>query len=331
MSHLGLSVIIEQPAPSGQQQSGRSRKKVIITCPRCTPAAAGRFCYNGGMDNPASPLIVGFVADLMFATRIAAVAQRLGYELRWIESAADLPGAAGPTAEGPGELLEGQSGALFERLTGWQPALLIFDLGNDGIPWQRWIAAIKSSPATRRLPILAYGSHVNKEALAAARSAGADGVVARSRFSAALPELIAEYARQRDSAGLLDACRQPPPALVVEGITLFNAGHYYKCHDALEEAWRAEERPVRDLYRAILQVGIAYFQIERGNYRGAVKMLLRVRQWLAPLPDICQGVDVAQLRDDVSRVHDALTALGPAELADFDRSLFRPIRFASPN
>jgi len=283
------------------------------------------------MDSPAPPLIVGFVADLMFATRISGVAERLGYAVRWIEDAADLPGAAGPTDEGPGELLEGQSGALFERLTSWQPALPIFDLDNAKIPWQRWIAALKSSPATRRLPILAYGSHVDTEALAAARSAVADGVVARSRFSAALPDLIAEYARHRDSAGLLEACRQPPPTLVVEGISLFNAGHYYKCHDLLEEAWRAEEGPVRDLYRAILQVGIAYFQIERGNYRGAVKMLLRVRQWLAPLPAVCQGVNVAQLRDDVSRVYDALTALGPGELGEFDRSLFRAIRFASPN
>lgn len=285
----------------------------------------------GGMDRPAPPLIVGFIADLMFATRVSSVAERLGYAVRWIGDARELPGEAGPTEEGPGELLEGKSGALFELLTDWQPALLIFDLDNAEIPWRRWIAALKSSPATRRLPVLAFGAHVNSEALAAARSAGADGVVARSRFSAALPELIGAYARQRDSAGLNEACRQPPPDLVVEGITLFNAGQYYKCHDALEEAWRAEEGPVRDLYRAILQIGIAYFQIERGNYRGAVKMLLRVRQWLAPLPAICQGVDVSLLREDVSRVHDALTALGPGEMGDIDRTLFRPVRFASPN
>lgn len=283
------------------------------------------------MNEPAAPLIVAFIADLMFATRVSSVAERLGFDVRWIEDTRDLPGVAGPTHEGPGELLEGKSGALFERLTGWQPALLIFDLDNAEIPWQRWIAALKSSPATRRLPILAYGSHVNTGALAAARSAGADGVVARSRFSAALPDLILQYARQRESGAWERACRQPPPDLVVEGIRLFNAGQYYKCHDALEEAWRAEEGPVRDLYRAVLQVGIAYFQIERGNYRGAVKMLLRVRQWLAPLPAVCQGVDVSLLREDVRRVHEALTALGPGEMGGFDRSLFRPVRFASPN
>ena len=79
--------------------------------------------------------------------------------------------------------------------------------------------------------------------------------------------------------------------------------------------------PGRDLYRGILQVGIAYYQIEQGNYRGAVKMLLRVRQWLDPLPSVCRGVDVAGLRADVDRVYQALTTLGPEGIASFDRAL----------
>jgi CheY-like chemotaxis protein len=284
----------------------------------------------GPMNERPLPLIVGFVSDLMFSTQIGSVAQHLGYDVRWIESASSLPGHAAESGEGPGERLEGQAGALFNEITQAQPALLIFDLDNGQIPWRRWIAALKSSPATRRLPVLAFGSHVNTEALAAARSAGADAVVARSRFSSHLPELIREYARQRDSAGLATSCSQPAPELVQEGIELFNAGHYYQCHDALEEAWRAEKGPVRDLYRAILQIGISYFQIERGNYRGAVKMLLRVRQWLVPLPAVCQGVDVSSLREDVERVYAALADTGPDELASFDTSLFRPVRLVGP-
>jgi predicted metal-dependent hydrolase len=283
-------------------------------------------CYNHLMNVRARPVLVCFVSDLMFSTKIGNVAEQLGYGVQWIEKATALPGEAGPSGEGPGERLEGQAGALFHRITMWQPVLLIFDLDNEAIPWRRWIAALKSSPATRRLPILAFGSHVNTEALSTARNAGADAVVARSRFSSSLPDLIRQHALERNGAGLHRACGEPLPPLVMEGITLFNAGHYYKCHDALEEAWRAEDGPVRDLYRAMLQVGIAYFQIERGNYRGAVKMLLRVRQWLAPLPDTCQGVDVARLREDAGRVYEALAALGPDDLATFDTSLFRPIR-----
>ena len=87
----------------------------------------------------------------------------------------------------------------------------------------------------------------------------------------------------------------------------------------------ADESAGRDLYRGILQVGIAYYQIERGNYRGALKMLLRVRQWLDPLPAICRQVNIARLREDVERVQQALEKLGPEEFSAIDRALFRPI------
>jgi len=90
-----------------------------------------------------------------------------------------------------------------------------------------------------------------------------------------------------------------------------------------------EAGPIRDLYRAILQVGIAYYQIERGNYRGALKLLLRVQQWLAPLPDRCRGVNVARLHQDVRAVHDALVELGPERLDELDRSLLQPLSYTS--
>ena len=90
----------------------------------------------------------------------------------------------------------------------------------------------------------------------------------------------------------------------------------------------AEERPVRDLYRAILQVGVAYYQITRGNYRGALKMLLRSIQWLAVLPENCQGVDVGQMRADANRVRAELEAMSASGADNFDRSLLKPVRTA---
>lgn len=154
---------------------------------------------------------------------------------------------------------------------------------------------------------------------------GADTVVARSRFSRTLPDLLRQNARSSDRAALEETCAQPIAGLAAKGIEMFNEGHYYDCHDLLEEAWMADESSGRDLYRGILQVGIAYYQIERGNYRGALKMLLRVRQWLAPLPDVCRQVNVARLREDVERVHHALETLGPEAMDDIDRNLFRQI------
>ena len=274
-----------------------------------------------------APLVVAFVDDLMFQVKIEKVVEGLGYRLRTVGTA-EVIGPADSEAgdERPGERLSGRAGLLFQQLTATQPALLIFDLHNEEIPWRRWMPALKSSPATRRVPILAYGSHVAEETLAEARKLGADEVVPRSRFNSALPRLVESLARTPDREGMAEACAEPLAEKAREGIKMFNEGHYYKCHDYLEEAWMEDEGPGRELYRGILQVGIAYFQIERGNYRGALKMLLRVRQWLEPLPAVCRGVDVARLREDVTNVQQSVSDLGPEGMEELDRSLFRPIR-----
>lgn len=273
------------------------------------------------------PLIMAFVGDLMFTTRIDAVVRHLGYAVEWVERAEDIGDVDASTpAEPPGESLHGREGTLFRRVTALQPALLLFDLTNEAIPWQTWIPMLKSSPATRRIPILCFGPHEDVDRMTRAKSLGADAVLARSRFTADMPALFEKYARIPDEATLRDTCAEPLSVLAREGITLFNQGAFYPCHDSLEAAWMADQSPGRDLYRGILQVGIAYYQIERGNYRGAAKMLMRVRQWLEPLPDVCRGVDVAGLRADAARVYDALVALGPERVTEFDRDLFGPIR-----
>lgn len=263
----------------------------------------------------------------MFSSRIENVARHLGFEMAWIGSAAalgELP-ADGPR-ETPGESLLGASGALFTQISRWQPALLIFDLGNQQVPWRRWIPALKASPATRRIPILAYGPHVDQETLTAAEEMGADVVLRRSRFAASLPEMLKTYAVTPDFAGAADACREPLSPLALSGIALHNQGEYFLAHGRLEDARNEDPSEGRKLYQGMLQVGIAYLQIQRGNYRGAVKMCLRVRQWLAPLPAVCRRVDVAQLRRDVDAVHQALLALGPERLPELDKALLAPIR-----
>lgn len=272
------------------------------------------------------PTIMAFVADLMFTMRIAKVAEHIGYDAVWIESATQLESLGQrDEPEFLGEQLHGHEGRLFEEIVKIQPALLLFDLNNAEIPWRDWIALLKSAAATRRIPVMCFGSHEDVTSMTAAKSVGADVVLARSRFTSDMPALFQRYARIPDRLALDEACGEPLSELAREGIERFNRGDYYPAHDALEEAWVVDQGPGRDLYRGILQVGIAYYQIERGNYRGAIKMLLRVRQWLSPLPAICRGVDVSALRADVERVYAALVALGPDKIDEFDRALFGPV------
>jgi len=184
---------------------------------------------------------------------------------------------------------------------------------------------LKSSAATRRIPILAYGPHTNVQLMQEAARVGADAVLARSRFTADMPSLLQQYVRVADYDAVVAACSSPLAPQARRGIKKFNRGEYYACHDDLEDAWRQDTGAARDLYRGILQMGIAYYQIEKKNYRGAAKMLLRVRQWLDPLPNVCRGVNVDQLRKDAATVYEELLDLGPGQIGELDRKLFKPV------
>ncbi len=123
------------------------------------------------------------------------------------------------------------------------------------------------------------------------------------------------------------ACRLRLDPHVIEGLELYNAREYFECHEVLENAWRAEKGPIRELYRGILQVAVGYYHIQRGNYVGARKMFKRCRRWLAPFPDACQGIDLAGLRQDMQAVEDAIVRLGPERMAYFDPQLFKPVEY----
>jgi hypothetical protein len=217
------------------------------------------------------------------------------------------------------------------RLVADHAAMVIVDGGESG--WRFWVTTPKASPASRRIPVVVVAD--DPAVREAAPGAGADFTLSPEKLAEQLPELIRDHAhiqRDGDRLELLDQCAESLPPRAQEAVQRFNAGEYYKQHDLFEAQWMEEDGPVRDLYQAVLQVGIAYYQIIRGNRRGAIKMLLRSFQWLNMLPDVCQGINVAKLRADATRVYEVLEAMPPgADLSDFDRGLLRPVEVSAPD
>jgi hypothetical protein len=111
----------------------------------------------------------------------------------------------------------------------------------------------------------------------------------------------------------------------IEGIRLFNAGEYWKAHEALEDAWLDETGEIRNLYRGILQAGVTYLHIQRGNYKGAIKVYNRCQRWLTPFPGNYQGINVNQIREDLDTAIFEVKRLGPDRITEFDQSLLKPI------
>ncbi len=246
------------------------------------------------------PTIIAVEPNLMFAVRIEDASRAANAAVVYPTDLADFTVAL-------------RSGAR----------LVLIDADTRQYPWPDWVRAAKDDPATASVPIIAFGSHVDIARREQALSAGVDRYMARSNFAEGLHAIIATIVRDRFD----EPCREPMPSNVKHGIEEFNAGQYFEQHETLEIAWRAELRPVRDLYRGILQIGLACYQVQRNNPRGALKMIDRGARWLQPFRPACQGVDVDRLLSDAAALRNELTRAGFDNLDQFNRGLFPKVHF----
>ncbi|PZR99021.1 MAG: DUF309 domain-containing protein [Candidatus Chloroheliales bacterium] len=134
--------------------------------------------------------------------------------------------------------------------------------------------------------------------------------------------------QQGEAVGPSPTCGDQPPAALRHGIAQFNRGEYYQCHETLEDAWKAERTPIRQLYQGILQIGVALHHLRYGNYVGASKLLVLGLGYLRGFSPACLGVDVAKLISDAELVQARLHQLGAAAIGEFDQSTFPTISLA---
>src|ERR687884_1779183 len=119
------------------------------------------------------------------------------------------------------------------------------------------------------------------------------------------------------------AAREAPeevPELVLKGIEEFNKGEFYECHEYLEEAWMQEPKRVRFLYQGILQVGVGFYHLQNGNWRGATGLLRNGTTRLKEFEPATLGVDVAKLVRESELCLQELETLGRNRIHEFDKS-----------
>jgi CheY-like chemotaxis protein len=249
--------------------------------------------------------VVILAPDLFFSSRLEDVVRASGGQPVTVESAEDFVTA----------------------IDGYFPVLALLDLQSPG-DWEMAIRRCKMRPHTRAVPIYAFGSHVEVEVLKRARQAGADHAWARSKMMEDLVVLVTRHLDPPERR--LEGSDEPLSKLAVAGLLEFNHREYFEQHEYLELAWMEEKRPIRDLYQGILQVGVAFLQIERGNWHGALKMFRRGLPKLRDLPPVCRGVHVGKFRESAEAIHAEISQAGPEELAAFDQSRFPQIEFENP-
>jgi CheY-like chemotaxis protein len=116
-------------------------------------------------------LILFLTTDLVFPSRVAGVAQRLG---------ARMETAATPDA-------------LMAKLAGEPspPWVVLLDLNSPGIDPAAIVPRLMELPAPPQ-SIIAFGPHVHEEKLAAAQAAGCNLVLTRGQFDAQMQSLLTQ-------------------------------------------------------------------------------------------------------------------------------------------
>jgi hypothetical protein len=116
------------------------------------------------------------------------------------------------------------------------------------------------------------------------------------------------------------SCDETPPALFYTGLEQFNRGEYFEQHESLEEIWILDQRPLRYLYQGILKIGVGFYKLRLGNYRGTVNHFNGGIAYLEPFGEECLGVDVAGLIRDAAEIRDKVVRLGPERIGEIDTS-----------
>ncbi len=114
--------------------------------------------------------VLGVVEDLLFVVKIQDAAKRSGLEAQFVKTEPDaLAAVVDP------------------------PLLVIIDLNANSVDPVDLIQKIKAGER-KKVPVIAFVSHVQGELKQRAHDAGADMVMARSAFSTNLPQILKRHA-----------------------------------------------------------------------------------------------------------------------------------------
>ncbi len=75
-----------------------------------------------------------------------------------------------------------------------------------------------------------------------------------------------------------------PPSSLRAGIELFNAQKFWHAHEAWEEPWLTAEGDARQFLQGLIQLAAAYHHVQRGTFRGGVRLFDAALRRLSDFP-----------------------------------------------
>ncbi len=110
----------------------------------------------------------------------------------------------------------------------------------------------------------------------------------------------------------------------VKAVEEFNSGHYFECHDTLEEIWM-EALHDRFFYQGLIHLAVGFYHLLNENYAGAESQLSKGLLKLEDFKPVYQGIELSQLLNKVQICLSQVQALKAKTLDRFDISLIPKI------
>jgi uncharacterized protein len=75
-----------------------------------------------------------------------------------------------------------------------------------------------------------------------------------------------------------------------EGVRLFNDARFWDAHEVWESLWLQAPEPDRRFLQGLIQLAAAYHHLQRGTYRGGVRLFASAAAKLSAFPEGYRGL-----------------------------------------
>ncbi len=86
-----------------------------------------------------------------------------------------------------------------------------------------------------------------------------------------------------------------------EGVNHFNARRFWEAHESWEEIWLEADADVEQFLQGLIQLTAAYHHLQRGTFRGGVRLIDAALRRLSGYPDHFWNLERAPAEESARR------------------------------
>ncbi len=143
------------------------------------------------------------------------------------------------------------------------------------------------------------------------------------QFQSEQAEVIAKLTRY---VAVLDEWKTEHPSseretALKKAALLFNRHLFFEVHEVLEIQWRRESGDTRRFLQGLIQIAVAFYHLERRNFRGAVALLQDGLEKITPYRPAFLGVELQEFVVRLTACYDEVHRLGPDKIDQFQSAM----------